>query len=112
MMVKVFGVTPNRASGCMSCMTRCLTRCCMRLLNICLLYHTLHLEERYYVVFSEITRPSYAVPCALVCLHGSVPSVGNLAHPRACHLERSGQPRWWHVHPDYSSPQTRCSHAR
>src|SRR5437870_3814119 len=46
MTVKVFGVTPNRASGCMSCMTRCLTRCCMCLLNIYLLYHTLYLEER------------------------------------------------------------------
>src|SRR5690242_7203742 len=46
MTVKVFGVTPSRASGCMSCITKCLTRCCMRLLNIYLLYHTLYLEKR------------------------------------------------------------------
>src|SRR5438105_2783550 len=126
MMVKVFGVTPSRASGCMSCMTRCLTRCCMRLLNICLLYHTLHLEERCCVISQgaagqplgcpaapcEIMLHAYAVPAVLVCSRDSAPSASSLAHPRACHLERSDQLRWWRVHLDYFCPQTKYNRAQ
>src|SRR5690349_17010300 len=109
MTVKVFGVTPNRASGCMSCMTRCLTRCCMRLLNIYLLYHTLYLEKRGcrdHLRHGWVMLRSCGVPHVPVCSHGNAPNVGSPAHPRACRQERSDQLRWWHVHPAHYSPQT------
>src|SRR3989442_11754185 len=112
MTVKVFGVTPSRASGCMSFMTRCLTRCCIRLLNINLLYHTLYLEERCRrdrLSASRVMQHSYAVPHALVYSRGSAPSADNLVHPRACRQEHSNQLQWWRVYPERSFPQTRCN---